>query len=237
MKGADDLLRTVRAALCPIHPEGWRFIALFAVASLILFWIWEPLGWIGVVLTLWCAYFFRDPPRVTPVRDGLVVSPADGVVQMIQQSVPPAELGLGDGPRQRISVFMNVFDVHVNRIPVDGRIERIAYRPGKFLNASLDKASEDNERNGVTIAMADGRRIALVQIAGLVARRILCQVFEGRQVRAGERFGMIRFGSRVDVYLDEGQVPLVAVGQRAIAGETVLADSRAAEPRREGAVR
>lgn len=237
MKGVDDLWRTISAAFCPIHREGWRFIGLFAVGALILFWIWEPLGWIGVVLTVWCAYFFRDPPRVTPVREGLVISPADGVVQMIEHAVPPAELGLEPTPRVRISIFMNVFDVHVNRAPIDGRIERIVYRPGKFLNASLDKASEENERNAIRIDAPDGKKVALVQIAGLVARRIVCDVFEGRQIRAGERFGMIRFGSRVDVYLDERQTPLVAVGQRMIAGETVLADPRAAEPRRQGEVR
>jgi phosphatidylserine decarboxylase len=237
VKRFDDLHQTIRAAFCPVHPEGRRFIAIFAVLTLILFWIWEPLGWLGVVLTVWCAYFFRDPPRVTPVREGLVISPADGVVQMIQSAVPPAELGLDAAPRLRVSVFMNVFDVHVNRAPLDGRVERVAYRPGKFLNASLDKASEDNERNALRISTPDGRQVVVVQIAGLVARRILCWVFEGRQVRAGERFGMIRFGSRVDVYLDEGMTCLVAVGQRMIAGETVIADSRAAEPRREGEVR
>ena len=237
MKRFDDLHQTIRAALCPVHPEGRRFIAIFAVIALVLFLIWEPLGWIGVVLTVWCAYFFRDPPRVTPVRDGLVVSPADGVVQMLQPAVPPAELGLDATPRMRVSVFMNVFDVHVNRAPVDGRVERIAYRPGKFLNASLDKASEDNERNALRIVTPDGKQVVVVQIAGLVARRILCWVFEGRPVRTGERFGMIRFGSRVDVYLDEGMVPLVAIGQRMIAGETVIADSRAVELRREGEIR
>jgi phosphatidylserine decarboxylase len=180
------------------------------------------------LLTAWCAYFFRDPPRVTPVRDGIVVSPADGRVSLIANAVPPRELELGERPLPRISVFMSVFDCHVNRAPVAGRIERIVYRAGKFLNADLDKASEDNERNGVVIATPNGR-IGVVQIAGLVARRILCFVREGEAIGAGDRFGMIRFGSRLDVYLPEGTRALVAEGQTAIAGETVIADLRGAE--------
>jgi phosphatidylserine decarboxylase len=224
----------MRAVLVPIHREGWRFIAAFAVLALLLSWVWEPLGWIGALATVWCVFFFRDPPRVTPVREGLVVSPADGLVQMIQNAVPPPELGMGEWPRPRISIFMNVFDVHVNRVPADGRITALAYRPGAFVNASFDKASEDNERQAVRMTTSDGRDIAFVQIAGLVARRILCELFEGQQVRAGQRFGMIRFGSRLDVYLDQGMAPLVAVGQRMIAGETVLADSRLNEGQRLG---
>jgi phosphatidylserine decarboxylase len=220
--------------LVPLHPEGWRFVALFALVTLILFWLWSPLGWIGVVLTAWCAYFFRDPARVTPAREGLVISPADGVVQMIAQVPPPPELTMGDAPMTRISVFMNVFNVHVNRIPISGTIVDKAYIPGQFLNASLDKASVFNERNAVRLKMSDGRDIAFVQIAGLVARRIRCDIERNDAVRAGERFGLIRFGSRVDVYLPADVAPLVIVGQTTVAGETVLADLVGAEPAREG---
>ncbi len=226
----------IAGVLVPIHREGWRFIAVFALATLLLFAIAAPLGWLGVVLTLWCVYFFRDPDRITPVEPGLIISPADGVIQAIEPAVPPAELDMGPEPRQRISVFMNVFDVHVNRSPADGTITKAVYRPGRFFNASLDKASEHNERQALRMTTDDGKDIAFVQIAGLVARRILCQVAEGDRLRAGERFGMIRFGSRVDVYLDEGMIPLACVGQRAIAGETVIARGLApgenAAPRR-----
>lgn len=210
----------------PIHREGWRFVAIFAVATIIFFAFAEWLGWIGVVLTLWCAWFFRDPPRFTPVGDNLVISPADGVVQLIERAAPPPELGLGEDPRQRISVFMNVFNCHVNRSPVGGTVTKTAYRPGKFLNAALDKASTENERQSVVVHTADGRDIAFVQIAGLVARRILCEVEENQVLQAGERFGLIRFGSRVDIYLDDDMVPLVAVGQTMVAGETVIAEIR-----------
>lgn len=223
--------------LVPINRAGWPFIAAFAVGTLILFMIADPLGWIGVVLTAWCVYFFRDPDRVTPTRPGLVVSPADGVVQLVDRAAPPPELELGAAERDRIAVFMNVFDVHVNRVPCDGTIRKLAYRPGRFFNASLDKASEFNERQSLAMETAEGGSMAFVQIAGLVARRIKCDVFEGQTVHAGERFGLIRFGSRVDVYLPEGAVPLVAVGQRTIAGETVIADRRAQEPARTGEVR
>jgi phosphatidylserine decarboxylase len=216
---------SIRGQIPPIHPEGYPFIGGFVVLSLVLFWIWSPLGWIATVLTIWCALFFRDPARVTPVREGLVVAPADGRISMLTQALPPAELGLGDRPLPRISIFMNVFNCHVNRSPVAGRIERIAYRPGAFINAELDKASEDNERNSLVIATADGR-IGVIQIAGLVARRIVSFVREGQTIGAGERFGLIRFGSRLDVYLPEGTRALVAEGQTAVAGETVLADFR-----------
>ena len=226
-----SIIKSVNAQLVPIHPQGMPFIGAFALATLILFWVWSPLGWIGLLLTVWCTYFFRDPPRVTPVRDGIVVSPADGRVSLIANSVPPLELELGERPLPRISVFMSVFDCHVNRAPAGGKIERIVYRAGKFLNADLDKASEDNERNGVVIATQNGR-IGVVQIAGLVARRILCFVREGETIGTGDRFGMIRFGSRLDIYLPEGSRPLVAEGQTAIAGETVLADLKGAEPSR-----
>lgn len=221
----------------PIHREGWPFIALFAVASALLGLLWGPLGWLGLILTAWCVYFFRNPDRVTPVRAGLVVSPADGVVCLVGHAVPPAELGMGSEPRMRISVFMSVFDVHVNRAPIDGRVTKIAYTPGKFLNASLDKASEDNERMAVRLETASGAEIAFVQIAGLVARRIKCDLAEGQEILAGRRFGLIRFGSRVDVYLPDGVAPQVVCGQRCIAGETILADTASAEPARQGEVR
>jgi phosphatidylserine decarboxylase len=220
-----SIANSIRAQIPPIHPEGYPFIGGFALASLLLFWLWTPLGWIGTVLTLWCALFFRDPVRVTPVREGIVVAPADGRISMIAQATPPAELGLGDIALTRVSIFMSVFNCHVNRSPVAGRIERIAYRPGKFVNAELDKASEDNERNSLVISTPNGR-IGVIQIAGLVARRIVSFVREGQTLAAGERFGLIRFGSRLDVYLPEGTRPLVSEGQTAIAGETILADFR-----------
>ncbi|MEI4486916.1 phosphatidylserine decarboxylase [Frigidibacter sp. MR17.14] len=210
--------------LKPMHPEGWRFVPVFAVVTALLFWLWEPLGWLGVLLTVWCYYFFRDPERVSPARPGLVISPADGIVSMIEPAVPPAELGMGPEPLTRISVFMSVFNCHVNRSPCAGEVTAIAYRPGKFLNASLDKASVDNERNSLAIRLPDGRQLAVVQIAGLVARRILCFVKVGAPLAAGERFGLIRFGSRLDTYLPPGVPPLVRVGQTMVAGETVMAD-------------
>ena len=222
---------SIRGQIPPIHPEGYPFIGGFAVLSLVLFWIWSPLGWIATVLTIWCALFFRDPARVTPVREGLVVAPADGRISMITQALPPAELGLGDRPLPRISIFMSVFNCHVNRSPVAGRIERIAYRPGAFINAELDKASEDNERNSLVISTAQGR-IGVIQIAGLVARRIVSFVREGQTISAGERFGLIRFGSRLDVYLPEGTTALVSEGQTAVAGETIIADFRLPDPGR-----
>ena len=225
-----SIANSIRAQLVPITPEGYPFIGAFALVSLILFWLWTPLGWIGALLTVWCALFFRDPPRVTPVREGLVVAPADGKVSMITTAAPPYELGLGTTPLPRVSIFMSVFDCHINRSPVAGQVEKIVYQPGKFFNADLDKASLDNERNSLVIA-GGGARVAVVQIAGLVARRIVCFVRTGQSIGAGERFGMIRFGSRLDVYLPEGTAPLVAVGQNAIAGETILADLRVSEAR------
>jgi phosphatidylserine decarboxylase len=218
-----SIINSVRSQLAPIHPQGYPFIGGFALASLILFFIWTPLGWIGTLATAWCAYFFRDPVRVTPSREGLVVSPADGRVSRVVNAVPPPELGLSERPLPRISIFMSVFDCHVNRSPMSGQIERMVYRAGKFINADLDKASEDNERNALIIATTRVR-IGVVQIAGLVARRIVPFVREGQTVAAGDRIGMIRFGSRLDVYLPEGGRALVAEGQTAIAGETVLAD-------------
>jgi len=222
-----SVINSIRSQLAPIHREGYPFIGGFALLSLVLFLVWSPLGWIGTVMTVWCALFFRDPVRVTPVRDGILVAPADGRISRIANANPPPELGLGTKPLTRVSIFMSVFDCHVNRSPVTGRIERIAYRAGAFLNADLDKASEDNERNGFVIVMASGMRIGVVQIAGLIARRIVSFVREGVPIGVGDRIGMIRFGSRVDVYLPEGVRPLVAEGQTAIAGETVLADLRA----------
>ena len=226
-----SVIESVRKQLVPIHPEGLKFIGIFAVISLLLYWLWTPLGWIGFVATLWCAYFFRDPIRVTPLRDGLVISPADGYVCSLGMFTPPPELGLGDRPMQRVSVFMSVFDCHVNRSPVAGRIAKIAYKPGIFVNADLDKASEDNERNGFVIDTPDGR-FGVVQIAGLIARRILCFSREGDNVGAGERIGLIRFGSRVDVYMPGVVEPLIGFGAKTVAGETVLADLRSQEPRR-----
>lgn len=231
---SDSMLSTVIKA---VHREGYPFIAIFAAVTLVLFLIWQPLGWIGVVLTIWCYYFFRDPERFTPQQDGLIISPADGVISLIEPAVPPTELGLGDDPRTRVSVFMNVFNCHVNRLPIAGKILSVAYRPGKFFNASLDKASVDNERNAVAVELADGRTLAVVQIAGLVARRIVCDVRPGDVLEAGERFGMIRFGSRLDVYLPDGVHPMVSLGQTMVAGETVLADLASDAPARLAQVR
>ena len=224
-----SVIESIRNQLTPIHPEGYPFVGGFALVSIVLLWLWPPLGWLATLATVWCAYFFRDPPRVTAVRDGIVVAPADGRISQVANVVPPQELGLGDRALLRISIFMSVFDCHINRSPVDGHIERVVYRAGKFLSADLDKASEDNERNAFVIATAGGPRIAVIQIAGLVARRIVPFAREGETVGAGQRIGMIRFGSRVDVYLPEGTRALVAAGQTAIAGETVLADLKAIE--------
>jgi phosphatidylserine decarboxylase len=216
-------MRMIDTVLKPMHPEGWKFVAVFAAVTLVLFWIWDPLGWIGVGLTVWCYYFFRDPKRSVPQNAGLLVSPADGVVSLIERAVPPEGLGFGPEPLLRVSVFMSVFNCHVNRAPIGGKVTAVVYRPGKFFNASLDKASEENERNALAIEMADGRKIAVVQIAGLVARRILCWTKPGDSLATGERFGLIRFGSRLDVYLPEGVHPQVALGQTMVAGETVIA--------------
>jgi len=224
-----SVIDSIRKQLVPIHPEGYPFIGGFALASLVLFWLWAPLGWLATLATLWCAYFFRDPPRVTPVRDGIVVAPADGRVSQVTNAVPPKELELGERPLPRVSIFMSAFDCHINRSPVAGSIERIVYRAGKFISADLDKASEDNERNAFVIATATGQRIAVMQIAGLVARRIVSFAHEGEAIAAGQRIGLIRFGSRVDIYLPEGTRPLAAEGQSAIAGETVLADLKTAD--------
>lgn len=218
-----SFIDSIRRQITPIHPEGYIFIAAFGLGALILGSLWSPLGWIGAIATAWCAYFFRDPVRFTPLDDALVISPADGVVSAVGFFIPPPELGLGAEPMQRISVFMSVFDCHVNRAPVGGRVTKIAYKPGLFLNADLDKASEDNERNGIVLESPAGR-FGVVQIAGLVARRIVCFSRQGDVLGAGDRFGLIRFGSRVDVYLPSAAKALVTVGTKAIAGETPLAD-------------
>jgi phosphatidylserine decarboxylase len=221
---------SVRKFIPPIHREGYPFIAIAFVVSLVLMMVWEPLGWIGFILTVYVTYFFRDPVRVTPLDPNLVVAPADGLVTAVDLAIPPAELGLGRESRPRISVFLSVFNVHVNRVPVGGTVSRIAYRPGKFLNADLDKASEDNERNAVLIKSGE-HDVAVVQIAGLIARRIVCWAKEGEIMAPGARFGLIRFGSRLDIYLPKGAVTMVSVGQTAVGGETVFADLSGTAPR------
>jgi phosphatidylserine decarboxylase len=218
-----DLVDTIKKTLVPIHREGYPFIAAFAAVTLFLGYFSSILFWVCLILTAWCVYFFRDPERVTPVDDRLVVSPADGIITAVGPAVPPRELGLGGGEMTRISVFMDVFSCHVNRAPVRGRITRIEHRPGQFLNAALDKASADNERNGLVIDSPNGT-VAAVQIAGLVARRIVCWAETGGTIGIGERFGLIRFGSRVDVFLPSTATPRVAVGQTAVGGETILAE-------------
>ncbi len=225
-----SLVTSIRNSLVPIHREGYPFIGIAVVIALGLFMVSTFFGMLAVGLAIWTALFFRDPPRVTPLRDGLVVSPADGRISQVGMALPPRELGLSDTPLLRISIFMNVFNVHVNRAPVGGRIEKIAYKPGLFLNADLDKASEDNERNGLIIRSVYGP-VGVVQIAGLIARRIVSFVHEGEDLGPGERFGLIRFGSRVDVYLPAGTRVLVSEGQVATAGETVLADFTATPAR------
>jgi len=231
-------METILSVFVPIHREGHKFVGVFAVITFLLFLTGiDFLVFVGVVLTAWCAYFFRDPERVTPNREGLVIAPADGVVQSVKDSVPPVELDMGSETCTRVTIFMNVFDVHVNRVPVNGKIVRQAYTPGKYLNASLEKACEDNERHAIMMETTSGNNIAFVQIAGLVARRILCWAEDGNEMKAGERFGLIRFGSRVDVYLPKGVNSLVAVGQRAIAGETVIANEKGREKQRDGEIR
>ncbi len=222
------------SVLVPINRAGWPFIAIAFVIAVSLGFLWQPLFWLGMLGVAFCTYFFRDPPRVTPQRPGLVVSPADGKVQLIERAPPPPELGMGDEPLERISIFLNVFNVHVNRTPMGGTITKMHYRPGKFLNAALDKASVDNERMSLVVSSENGVDIPFVQIAGLIARRIKCHVKEGDKVASGQVFGLIRFGSRMDVYLPEGVSPLVDLGQSMVAGETVLADLNSDEDRRIG---
>lgn len=218
-------MKALDTVLTPIHKAGYPFIAAFAVVTLLLL-IFTPafFGFVGILLTAWCVYFFRNPDRTTPTDENLVISPADGRICMITKATPPKELGLGDIELTRVSVFLNVFDVHVNRMPVAGRVTKVAYHPGKFLNASFDKASDENERNSILIEDAQGRQFPCVQIAGLVARRILCDVREGDSLEAGNLYGIIRFGSRTDIYLPDGVNPLVCVGQKMVGGETVIAE-------------
>ena len=218
------LIENLRSVFAPPHPVGRPFLLGAAAAMLAGLFVGLWLFWLGLALLLFCFYFFRDPERVAPARPGAVVAPADGRVVSVMQAVPPAELGLGPAPMTRVAIFLSVMDVHVNRVPFSGVVTRIAYRHGKFVNASLDKASDHNERNALALRLPDGRSMAVVQIAGLVARRIVCQVREGDSVTTGSRFGIIRFGSRTDLYLPEGAVPLVTVGQTMIGGETVIAE-------------
>ena len=236
MSTRHSLFDTISDSIVPVHPDGFKFLAIGAGICLLLFLLWPPVAWLAVLATGWVAYFFRDPPRVTPLRDGLVLAPGDGRVAAIEHVRAPVELDLGEAERVRVSIFLSVFDVHINRAPVAGRIARSIYVPGSFLNAAADKASEENERRGIVIAAADGVEIAVVQIAGLIARRIVTFVQEGDSVGVGERLGLIRFGSRVDLYLPPGHGALVAVGQRAVGGETVLADLKSDEPEREARV-
>ena len=228
-------MNMLKIVAVPMHREGRKFVAIFAVIAILLGLIWAPLFWVGLGATVWCYYFFRDPVRSIPQKEGLILSPADGVVSLIEDVVPPIELELGSAPLVRISVFMNVFNCHVNRAPMAGTVTHIAYHKGKFVNASLDKASEHNERNGIALEAPSGVRIGVVQIAGLVARRIVCFVKEGEAIGRGHRFGLIRFGSRLDIYLPEGVQPMVTVGHTAVAGETVLADLNAPGPAWTGA--
>ncbi len=214
----------LRKTLAPIHPDGWKFIAGAALATVVLFLVWRPGGWAGLTFTLWMAYFFRDPWRVTPTRPGLIVAPADGVVVSLAPASPPPELEMGATPVLRIGIFLNLFDVHIARAPLGGRVAARRYTKGRFVNASLDKASLDNERLAISVVPDDPPEIAFVLIAGLVARRIVCPVYAGQHLAAGERIGLIRFGSRVDIYIPPPYVPLVALGQRMVGGETVLAD-------------
>ena len=216
-------MNMMKVIAVPMHPEGRKFVAIFAVVAAVLWLVWEPLFWLGVGMTVWCYYFFRDPVRSVAQKPGLILSPADGVISLITKTVPPVEMLLGNKALTRVSVFMNVFNCHVNRAPMAGEVIAITYHHGKFVNASLDKASEHNERNSLTIEAADKTRIGVTQIAGLVARRIVCFTKVGNGLSVGERFGLIRFGSRLDVFLPEGIEPAVGLGQTAVAGETVLA--------------
>ena len=226
----------LRRFLAPCHPDGFKFVAAGVVATLLLFLVWAPTGWTAAVVTLWMVYFFRDPWRVTPIQPGLLISPADGIVVSIAAATPPPELAMDDMAFVRIGIFLNIFDVHVTRAPVGGRVAAIRYTKGRFVNASLDKASEDNERLAIRIAPPEGPDIAFVLVAGLVARRIVCDIYDGQQIATGQRVGIIRFGSRVDIYCPPPYVPMVVAGQRMVGGETVLADRLAEEPPRQGVV-
>jgi phosphatidylserine decarboxylase len=224
----------LRRVLAPLHPDGFKFVAAGVVATLLLFLVWAPAGWTAAVVTVWMVYFFRDPWRVTPIRPGLLISPADGIVVSIAAATPPAELTMGDMAFVRIGIFLNIFDVHVTRAPVGGRVAAMRYTKGRFVNASLDKASEDNERLAIRIAPPEGPEVAFVLVAGLIARRIVCNLYDGQHIASGQRVGIIRFGSRVDIYCPPPYVPMVVAGQRMIGGETVLADALAEEAPRQG---
>jgi phosphatidylserine decarboxylase len=227
---SDQLADPMSHFLVPVHREGWKFVGIVLAAGFVLSWIWSPLWWWSVPIAGFVAYFFRDPPRVTPVRDGLVVAPGDGLVAAMKMVRPPMELGLGPQERLRISIFLSVLDVHVNRSPVSGTIVRSSHVPGIFVNAAKADASEVNERRATVIRLRDGTEIAVVQIAGLIARRIVPFVAEGDNLTVGQRIGLIRFGSRLDVYLPPGHHAQVALGQYAVGGETVLADLSSSEP-------
>jgi phosphatidylserine decarboxylase len=224
MEHLNDIYKSIKNGLTPVHPEGFKFAIIAVIAGFILGWlVWDELFVVGIVLGVYCLYFFRDPERVVPQDPTYVVSPADGLVQKIVEAVPPAELNMGASPLTRISIFLNVFDVHINRVPMGGTITAHHYVKGRFLNAELDKASDDNERQLLTVENDKGQKVGFIQIAGFVARRIICNVELRQPVKTGERFGLIRFGSRVDVYLPEKSKLRVLEGQRAIGGETVLA--------------
>jgi phosphatidylserine decarboxylase len=218
----------------PLHPDGFKFVAAGIAVTVLLFLMWQPAGWLGAIATLWIAYFFRDPWRITPRRVGLLISPADGIVVAVAPGPPPPELAMGEDPVTRVSIFLDIFDVHVTRMPIGGRVAGLHYSKGRFVDARRDEASRQNERMAIRIAPPEGPEIAFVQIAGLVARRIVCDLREGQQVSTGQRMGIIRFGSRVDVYCPPPYVPMVIEGQRMVGGETVIADRLTQEPPREG---
>ncbi len=224
----------LRKVLAPLHPDGFKFVLAAAAATLLLFLVWRPAGWAAAVVTLWIVYFFRDPWRVTPLREGLVVSPADGIVTSVTPSRLPPELGMGDGEVVRIGIFLSIFDVHVTRAPIGGRVAALRYTKGRFVDASREEAGLNNERMAIRVAPPEGPEIAYVQVAGLIARRIVCDLREGQRIAAGQRMGIIRFGSRVDVYCPPPYVTMVVAGQRMVGGETILADRLAQEPARQG---
>jgi phosphatidylserine decarboxylase len=221
-----DIVESIKSVLSPPHKAGYPFIVGGIAVAVLGLLLWHPLTWLGLLFTLFCLYFFRDPERILPPRPNVFVAPADGLVVSVESAIPPAELGLGDEPRMRVAIFLSVLDVHVNRAPISGLVRRIAYHPGKFLSAAEDKASDENERNSILLSLPTGQEVVVVQIAGLIARRILCDLHEGQSIATGQRIGIIRFGSRTDLYLPEGTLPLVAVGQRMIGGETVIAELR-----------
>ncbi len=233
MAGGYGVLDSIADVFVPIHRDGHKFLGIGLALAILFFLVWPPVGWICALFTAWVAYFFRDPDRVTPLREGLVIAPSDGRIASIEKVMPPPELGLEGSERVRVSIFLSLFDMHINRAPVAGRIIRSVYVPGAFLRASDDKASDDNERRALVVETPSGIQIAVLQIAGMISRRIVTFAGEGDTLGVGQRFGLIRFGSRVDVYLPEGKVALVSVGQRMIAGETVIADLKSDEPERE----